>query len=115
MRRLAIFILGIVWLILAIAPTAAQGASLAAIIDSRSELSTLSVFLDAAPDMRELLEGSGSFTVFAPNNQAFDNLSSALGIPLADLLRSPEIVNAIVAYHIIDGSSNSQALAGLSG
>jgi uncharacterized surface protein with fasciclin (FAS1) repeats len=115
MRRLAIFFFGIVWLLIANAPTAAQGSSLAALIDNRSELSTLSIFLDNAPEMRELLEGSGAFTVLAPNDQAFDNLSSALGIPLADLLRSPEIVNALVAYHIIDGSYDLQALAGLSG
>jgi uncharacterized surface protein with fasciclin (FAS1) repeats len=115
MRRLVIFFLGTLWLLFAVAPTAAQGSNLAAIIDNRSELSTLSVFLDAAPEMRDLLESSASYTVFAPNDQAFDNLSSSLGIPLADLLRSPEIVEAIVAYHVIDGSYDSQALEGLSG
>ncbi|MDQ7033365.1 MAG: fasciclin domain-containing protein [Anaerolineae bacterium] len=116
MQRAFLALLGILLLGLGSFPTTAQGSNIASIIDSRSDLSTLKIFLDAAdPSVREMLSGSGNFTIFAPNNVAFQNLSSLLEIPLQDLLQNPDIVTQLLQYHILDGALDADGLSQLSG
>jgi transforming growth factor-beta-induced protein len=116
MQRACLALIGILLVIVNVLPTMAQGGSITSIIDNRSDLSTLKIFLDAAdPSVRETLSGSGSFTMFAPNDVAFQNLSSLLDIPLQDLLQSPEIVTQLLQYHIINGSNDANAIAQRSG
>jgi uncharacterized surface protein with fasciclin (FAS1) repeats len=116
MQRIFLALISVLLLTIGIMPSAAQGGSIAAIIDSRSDLSTLKVFLDAAdPSVRDMLASSGSYTLFAPNNVAFQNLSSLLAIPLQDLLQNPEIVTQILQYHVIDGAYDGNRVAQLNG
>lgn len=51
--------------------------------------------LDAA-----LQNGMGTFTVFAPDNAAFDNLAAALGTDIAGLLANPALSD-ILLYHVL--------------
>lgn len=84
-------------------------------IDERSDLSTFSTFLQAAsPDAIAALN-EGSYTIFAPNNVAFSNLSSLLGLPLQELLQNPQVVTQLIQYHVVAGSLNSAQVADLSG
>jgi uncharacterized surface protein with fasciclin (FAS1) repeats len=93
-----------------------QGRTLTDIIDSRSDLSTLAVFLDAAdPSVRETLEEGGPYTVFAPTNTAFANLASALEMPLVELLRNPQATTQILQYHVIEGRYNASRMRDLDG
>jgi uncharacterized surface protein with fasciclin (FAS1) repeats len=48
------------------------------------------------------LEGEGPFTVFAPSEDAFANLLTALEITAEDLLADPELAN-ILLFHVIEG------------
>ncbi|MEY4604497.1 MAG: hypothetical protein RIT43_1789, partial [Bacteroidota bacterium] len=43
------------------------------------------------------------FTVFAPTNTAFDNLATALGVTLNDILALSNLAD-ILAYHVVDGT-----------
>lgn len=59
--------------------------------------------------LAETLSGSGPFTVFAPTNDAFDELFSALGVSgIADL--SAEALTPILLYHVVSGNVRSTDL-----
>jgi uncharacterized surface protein with fasciclin (FAS1) repeats len=117
MRRIWLFVLSFLGLTLVInlLPVAAQGGSITGIVDSRPDLSTLSAFLDAAPDVRERLNDGHSYTLLAPNDRAFANLVSTLDVSLVDLLGDPKVASAILEYHVLDGSLSSQQIRERSG
>lgn len=65
-----------------------------------ADLSTLVTALSLFPDLVSTLEGDGTFTVFAPNNEAFAGLLAAIG--QTDLNDVPEsVVKSILEYHVI--------------
>ena len=47
-----------------------------------------------------LQNSAGTFTVFAPDNMAFDNLAAALGTDITGLLALPELSD-ILTYHVL--------------
>jgi len=62
-----------------------------------------------AAGMLETLQGRGPFTVFAPTDAAFDQLAA----PRMDQLMKPEArddLAALLAYHIVPGKLDAQAL-----
>ena len=64
------------------------------------DLSTLVTALSLFPDLVSTLEGDGTFTVFAPTNDAFAGLLAAIG--QTDLNDIPEsVVRSILEYHVI--------------
>lgn len=56
------------------------------------------------------LSGAGPFTVFAPNNAAFDALELALGVPDISLVPS-SAVEPILTYHVVSGNVRSGDLS----
>ncbi len=59
----------------------------------------------------EVLNGDRQLTVFAPTNQAFEDLASALGLnSVADLLvpANKELVTNVLLYHVSPGNKNSR-------
>lgn len=56
-----------------------------------------------------VLEGAGPFTVFAPDNDAFDALLTSLGVTLDDL--TADDLTPILLYHVLGGSVMSGDLA----
>ena len=59
-----------------------------------------------ATDLTSVLEGDGPFTVFAPPNDAFDNLLDELRIDINDLLNVPSL-DQILLYHVVSGRVSS--------
>lgn len=60
-------------------------------------------------DLVTALEGDGPFTVFAPTNQAFENLFSQLGVNgIEDL--SAETLSPILLYHVVGADAKSSSL-----
>jgi len=105
-----------VLLLLHASPVRTQEATLLGVIESRSDLTTFAVFVNAAyPEVRDLLEASEPLTVFAPSNTAFSNLASLLEVPLQELLQNPEVISQIVRYHLIAERNNRAELATRSG
>ena len=57
----------------------------------------------------EALNGNGPFTVFAPTNEAFNNLFAQLGISGIDALTAEQLI-PILTYHVVSGNVLSSAL-----
>jgi uncharacterized surface protein with fasciclin (FAS1) repeats len=70
-------------------------------VSEKQDLSTLLTALEAA-GLVETLKGEGPFTVFAPTNEAFNNLPEG---KLDDLLKpeNKEKLAGILKYHVISG------------
>ena len=74
-------------------------------------LSTLVAAVKAA-DLVDTLSGSGPFTVFAPDNDAFNKLPAGT----VDTLVKPENkaqLTKILTYHVVSGKYDSKAIAKL--
>ncbi|MEQ8553234.1 MAG: fasciclin domain-containing protein [Cyclobacteriaceae bacterium] len=72
-----------------------------------SNLSTLVTALTTA-DLVTTLQGTGPFTVFAPTNEAFENLPDGV---LDYLLDNPTELAGILQYHVVSGSVFSTDLS----
>lgn len=78
--------------------------TIADIAAGNSDLSLLVDALETNPDLLALLDGSGTFTVFAPTNAAFADLLGVVGQP--DLESIPEdVVRRVLLYHVINGAA----------
>lgn len=72
------------------------------------ELSTLVAAIGAA-GLTDTLNGSGPFTIFAPNNAAFETIPTNV---LDSILADAELLTSILTYHVVSGESlDATALA----
>jgi uncharacterized surface protein with fasciclin (FAS1) repeats len=76
---------------------------------SNPEFSMLVSLLQEA-DLVSALQGDGPFTVFAPTNEAFLNLVTALGITPEQLMAQPDLANVLL-YHVVSGKVLSTDLS----
>jgi uncharacterized surface protein with fasciclin (FAS1) repeats len=72
------------------------------------EFSTLIGIVVSDQEILEILTSVGQRTVFAPTNTAFDGLFQAATDNCVDL--TPELVNAVVKYHIVKGRRDSTSV-----
>lgn len=70
-------------------------------------LSTLTSAIVAA-GLDTALSGPGPFTVFAPNNAAFDKLDPAT---LNTIVSTPSLLTALLQYHVVSGEVKSNGLS----
>lgn len=82
--------------------------SIAEIAAEDAKFSTLVEALQKA-DLVNTLNGSGSFTVFAPTNDAFTDLFSTLGVSGLDELTA-EALTPILLYHVLGETKTSSML-----
>jgi uncharacterized surface protein with fasciclin (FAS1) repeats len=61
-------------------------------------------------DLVETLQGDGPFTVFAPTNQAFEDLLKALDITASELMAQPDLAKVLL-YHVVPGKVMSTDLS----
>ncbi|MBS3782716.1 MAG: fasciclin domain-containing protein [Candidatus Thermoplasmatota archaeon] len=59
-------------------------------------------------DLSELKEGKGSYTIFAPTNDAFNKIPSD---QLNDLLENPDELANTINYHTVRGKYTSKDIA----
>ncbi len=78
-----------------------------ALATSTSDLSTLVTAITTA-DLTSVLQGEGPFTVFAPTNDAFDNLEDGV---LETLLDNPDVLAEVLQYHVVSGKVMSTDLS----
>lgn len=77
-------------------------------VASNDDYSSLKAALDKA-DLTATLDGQGSFTVFAPNNDAFASFLTANGF--ASLNDVPtDLLKNVLLNHVVDGEVTSSAL-----
>jgi len=77
-------------------------------VDTEGEFTILEAALVEA-GLVETLQGEGPFTVFAPTDEAFENLLAALEIEAADLLAHPQL-EEVLLYHVVAGKVMSTDL-----
>jgi uncharacterized surface protein with fasciclin (FAS1) repeats len=75
---------------------------MAHLVETASHEKRLTTFVAALrkTPLLDTLQGSDPFTVFAPTDDAFDNLPEG---SVNRLLEDPEKLTAVVAYHIVPG------------
>lgn len=80
---------------------------------NKKEYSTLEQALEAA-DLTKTLEGEGPFTVFAPNNRAFEQLPKGA---LENLLqpKNKAQLTDILTYHVTKGKLSAEDLTKMNG
>ncbi|MCI0712536.1 MAG: fasciclin domain-containing protein, partial [Chloroflexi bacterium] len=76
-----------------------QDGTVVEVVAGNENFSTLASLVEAA-GLGETLGGEGPFTVFAPNNAAFEALSPAV---TDYLMANPDLLTAILNYHVVDG------------
>jgi len=74
------------------------------LVDLAASKPELSLFVEAvgAAGLTETLKGSGPFTVFAPNNDAFTALLGELGVSKDALLADTATLTAVLKYHVLN-------------
>jgi len=70
----------------------------------------LSILVSVLPDdLVEALSGDTELTVFAPTNEAFEELSAGLGLTLEEIAALPNLRD-ILTYHVVAGTALSTSL-----
>lgn len=110
---------------MSVVPTMAQDAepTIAEIVVASTqadpaEFTVLLAAVQAAdPIVLEALSNpEGTYTVFAPTDAAFVAAFEALGVTAEDVLANPELLTAILFYHVIPGTEfNAEAVVALDG
>ncbi|MCU0476776.1 MAG: fasciclin domain-containing protein [Anaerolineae bacterium] len=75
----------------------------------------LAAVLAADPSIADMLTNDGPFTVFAPTDAAFAALLEALGVTAEDVLADTELLNAVLAYHVVPGSFDAATVVAVAG
>ena len=83
--------------------------SIAAVASKNEELSTLVSALKAA-DLDQMLSEPGSYTVFAPSNNAFEKLPKKMSIAELGKPENKEILTQVLQYHVVSGVITSDKL-----
>ena len=87
--------------------------NIAQLAEANDGLSTLEAALERFPDLTSTLSGSGDFTVFAPTDEAFENLLSAIGQTNLDDIPD-DVLREILEYHVLSTSYKSTELTSTS-
>jgi uncharacterized surface protein with fasciclin (FAS1) repeats len=72
-------------------------------IASSSPDFTILTFALEATGLDETLNNDGQFTVFAPTDEAFGKLEAANPGIIGDLIADPDMLEAVLLYHVTDG------------
>ncbi len=123
MRKLYTLLLVIGLLALAVVPAAAQDDPTIAdlvVSSSEAEEAEFTVLLAAVqaadPVFLELLSDSDEgLTVFAPTDAAFGELLDALGMTAEELLAETDLLNEVLAYHVLPGVFYAEDVVALDG
>lgn len=83
--------------------------SIAAVASKNAELSTLVSAVKAA-DLDNMLSEPGSYTVFAPSNNAFEKLPKKMSIAELGKPENKELLTQILQYHVVSGVITSDKL-----
>ena len=81
------------------------------IADTTGGFSVLSAALEAT-GFDEVLDGKKQYTVFAPTDEAFGELLEFLGLTPAQLLSQPELVAAVLKFHVTRGNRYASSVIG---
>lgn len=86
----------------------AAAGTIVEVAQGNPDFSTLVSAVTSA-NLGETLSGAGPFTVFAPNNAAFDKVPQATRDQLMSEAGREDLTN-ILTYHVVEGETNAAAL-----
>lgn len=124
MRKFTALFIVLVMLSVAIVPGFAQDeeSTIADIVVAsagaeEAEFTVLLAAVQAAdPIFLELLaDEESSLTVFAPTDAAFVDLLEALGLTAEEVLADTDLLNSVLAYHVVPGAFDAEAVVALDG
>jgi transforming growth factor-beta-induced protein len=124
MRKFLSFVAILALLVMAVVPAAAQDElpTIAEIVVASTELDTpeftilLAAVAAADPVFLETLSNPEAvYTVFAPTDAAFGALLEALGLTAEEVLGNADLLNAVLAYHVVPGMFDAEAVVALDG
>lgn len=90
-------------------PTMADEQTIVDLASANPQFSTL-VDLIIQADLADTLSAEGPFTVFAPTNQAFEDVPEETMAALAD---DPELLAQVLQYHVVSGEVTSEQVVTL--
>ncbi|GAB4514464.1 MAG: hypothetical protein OHK0046_16600 [Anaerolineae bacterium] len=99
-------------------PEVTSGVSANTVVDvaaGNEDFSILVEALNAVPGAVQVLNGPGPFTVFAPTNAAFEAALAELGLTAEELLANEELLNNVLAYHVVPQQLLAEDIVGLDG
>jgi uncharacterized surface protein with fasciclin (FAS1) repeats len=111
MRKLLMLFGTLALISLAIVPVFAQDAQEIATLDAVRNSEELSTFMNAVDAADLVLPSSGTFTIFAPSNEAWEQLSSRLGMTMDELMANPDLLQQILSYHIVTNQYRTQDIS----
>ena len=76
-----------------------------------AEFTTLLKLAIEADLVETLSDEDAEYTVFAPTDAAFDTLLEEFELSLDDLLAAPDLISAILLYHVVEGVIPAEELA----
>ena len=90
---------------------AAQG-DLVVVASSRDDLTTLVAAIEAA-GLAGTLADSGPFTIFAPNDAAFEDYLGEMGMTVDDALSDTTFLSSLLQGHVVEAADDSGMVAGM--
>ena len=113
MKRIATILTLLVGAMFATAAIAQDdmGAVPATVVDVAVDNEDFSMLVQAlqTAGLVETLQGEGPFTVFAPTNEAFEELADELGLTVEEVLAREDLAD-ILTYHVVPGAYTSTDL-----
>jgi uncharacterized surface protein with fasciclin (FAS1) repeats len=92
---------------------AAEG-DLLTIASGRDDLTILVAAVEAA-GLTAALSGEGPFTIFAPNDEAFEDYLGEMGMTAEDALADTEFLSTLLQGHVVEAGDDSAMVAGMVG
>ena len=91
---------------------AAADGDLLTTASTRDDLTTLVAAVEAA-GLAAALSGEGPFTVFAPNDDAFEDYLGEMGMTEEDALADTEFLSTLLQGHVVEAGDDSAMVAGM--
>ena len=90
---------------------AAEG-DLVVVASGRDDLTILVAAVEAA-GLSSALTGEGPFTIFAPNDAAFEDYLGEMGMTAEDALADTEFLSTLLQGHVVEAGDDSAMVAGM--
>lgn len=90
---------------------AAEG-DLLVVASGRDDLTILVAAVEAA-GLTGALAGEGPFTIFAPNDEAFEDYLGEMGMTAEDALADTEFLSTLLQGHVVEAGDDSAMVAGM--
>jgi uncharacterized surface protein with fasciclin (FAS1) repeats len=91
--------------------SAAEG-DLVVTAGSRDDLTTLVAAIEAA-GLAATLAGDGPFTIFAPDDEAFEEYLGEMGMTAEDALADTAFLSTLLQGHVVEAADDSGMVAGM--